>query len=243
MSLPFTVLEFDPKSTAKKVDGAAIIMLQEWWGINDTIKSHAQHLSDLTGIHIAVPDLYKGKVGLTAEEASHLMNGLDWELAVKELGQLVEHLRGQGYAKIGAIGFCMGGALSLALASAATQAKAPIQAAIACYGTPPDDFKVESITPETAVQGHFAGKDKQVGFSDPAAADALEVKLAHLGNRCNIFRYPEQGHAFLNDDDWGISKRKELGFVSKEIDPKKDEQAVRDQAWQRITLLFLDTLQ
>jgi carboxymethylenebutenolidase len=60
---------------------------------------------------------------------------------------------------IGAIGFCMGGGLSLALASHATRIGKPIQAAIACYGTAPADFDV-TIIKDTAIQGHFAGKVK-----------------------------------------------------------------------------------
>lgn len=53
-----------------------------------------------------------------------------------------------------------------------------------------------------------------------------------------IYRYPDQGHAFLNDDDWAIEKRKELGFVNKNVEPRSEEQAIRDQAWSRIYAYF-----
>ncbi|CAO3635490.1 unnamed protein product [Cunninghamella blakesleeana] len=239
MSLPFTVFTFDPKGSIAKVEGSAIIVLQEWWGVNDTIKAHAQHLSDITGIHTVVPDLYKGKIGLTAEEASHLMNGLDWKVAVGELEQLGNQLRSEGYNKIGAIGFCMGGALTLAYATNATISGKPIQAAVPCYGTPPADaFDVTKITDATAVQGHFGGQDGLTGFSDPAAADDLQKRLSHL-KEATVYRYPQQGHAFLNEDDWAISKRKELGFVAKDSDPKLDEQSVRDLAWSRISAFLV----
>lgn len=49
-----------------------------------------------------------------------------------------------------------------------------------------------------------------------------------------IYRYPNQGHAFLNDDDWTVTKRKELGFVESDIEPISAERAVREQAWGRI---------
>ncbi|CAO3639687.1 unnamed protein product [Cunninghamella echinulata] len=239
MSLPFAVYSFDPESSVKKIEGAAIVVLQEWWGVNDTIKSHAKHLADITGIHTVVPDLYKGKIGLTAEEASHLMNNLDWKVAIDELQQLGKQLRSQGYTKLAAIGFCMGGALSLAWATQATLSGEPIQAAVPCYGCPPADaFDVTKITDATAVQGHFGGQDKMAGFSDSAAADALEKNLKHL-KEATIYRYPHQGHAFLNDDDWAISKRKELGFVAKESDPKLDEQSIRDLAWSRISAFLV----
>lgn len=118
------------------------------------------------------------------------MSNLDWQQAVAEIKQLAEHLRKEGYtqvstmgymknsyclwlnlyiySKLGAIGFCMGGALSLASAVALTEH--PLQAAVTCYGTPsPDAFDVSKITKATAVQGHFGGKDNLQGFSDPAA--------------------------------------------------------------------------
>jgi carboxymethylenebutenolidase len=73
-------------------------------------------------------------------------------------------------------------------------------------------------------------------------ADALEAKLHHL-KEATIYRYPQQGHAFLNEDTWAIDKRKELGFVDKNIDPKADEKSVRDLAWSRITSFLITHLQ
>jgi carboxymethylenebutenolidase len=70
----------------------------------------------------------------------------------------------------------------------------------------------------------------------------LETKLRHL-KEATIYRYPEQGHAFLNEDTWAVDKRKELGFVDKNIDPKADEKSVRDLAWSRITGFLVSHLQ
>ncbi|KAG2218248.1 hypothetical protein INT45_006249 [Circinella minor] len=238
MSLPFKIFTFEPKDTSKKIEGSAIIVLQEWWGINETIKNHAQRIANNTGVKTVVPDLYKGKIGLTAEEASHLMTNLDWNVAIGELETLAKTLNAEGYTKLGAIGFCMGGGLSLALASTLER---PLKAAITCYGTTPDTFDVTKITSATAVQGHFGGKDAMEGFSDPAAANKLEHDLKNASD-VNIYRYPEQGHAFLNDDDWSIEKRKELGFVDKDIEPRSHEQAIRDEAWNRIYTYFIKHL-
>ncbi|CDS06054.1 hypothetical protein LRAMOSA08582 [Lichtheimia ramosa] len=237
--LPFKIYTFDPKDASKKIDGAAIIVLQEWWGVNECIQNHAQRIANNTGARTVVPDLYKGKLGLTAEEASHLMTNLDWKTAMNELEVLANHLKSEGYTKLGAIGFCMGGGLSLALATHLTNP--PLKAAVTCYGTPPADFDVSKITSATAVQGHFGGKDAMAGFSDPAAADALENNLKSASD-VTIYRYPDQGHAFLNDDDWSIEKRKELGFVDKDIEPRSAEQAIRDEAWSRINAYFIKHL-
>ncbi|KAI8144639.1 dienelactone hydrolase [Fennellomyces sp. T-0311] len=237
--LPFKVLTFDPKESSKKIDGAAIIVLQEWWGINDQIKEHAQRIANYTGARTVVPDLYKGKIGLTAEEASHLMTNLDWKVAIDEIEVLAKSLVAEGYTKLGAIGFCMGGGLSLALATQLTSP--PLKAAVTCYGTTPDTFDVSKITSATAVQGHFGGQDKMEGFSDPAAANKLEASLKNASD-VNIYRYADQGHAFLNTDDWSVEKRKELGFVSKDIDPVSYEQSIRDEAWSRIYTFFIKHL-
>ncbi|KAI7854477.1 dienelactone hydrolase [Circinella umbellata] len=241
--LPFQVYQFKPQKLSK-VPGSAIIVLQEWWGIDNQIKRHAQHLSDNTGMTTFVPDLYKGKIGVTAEEANHLMSNLNWRNAIGELSELNDQLYEARYRDVGAIGFCMGGGLSLALATTLVKTKRPLKAVVTCYGTPPAElFDVRDITTRTPVQGHFGGQDKMVGFSDPAAADALEFDLKTNKNaEANIFRYPNQGHAFLNDLDWNVEKRKELGFVDKKSDPIKDEEGVRFQAWDRISQFFTKNL-
>lgn len=167
------------------------------------------------------------------------------------------------YRVQGSIGFCMGGGLSLALAARLAETQHPLHAAVTCYGTPPrDHFDVRNITKVTPVQGHFGGKDEMKGFSDPEAgkprsvtdhfdmhvptvflADALEFSLnISKLQPAQVYRYPEQGHAFLNDDDWSIEKRKELGFVDKTSEPKEQEKAVRDLAWSRISEFFVTHL-
>ncbi|KAI9256576.1 dienelactone hydrolase [Phascolomyces articulosus] len=241
--LPFQVFTFKPQKLSR-VPGSAIIVLQEWWGIDTQIKVHAQRIADSTGIFSVVPDLYKGKIGVTAEEANHLMSNLDWNTAVGELGELTEQLYEAKYRDVGSIGFCMGGGLSLALASKMAETRKPLKAAVTCYGTAPGDkFDVRTITKKTPVQGHFGGQDKMAGFSDPAAADALEFNLkANSLTDVEIFRYPDQGHAFLNDQDWNIEKRKELGFISKDVDPKQTEADVRLLAWDRINKFFIKNL-
>ncbi|KAL0074369.1 putative carboxymethylenebutenolidase [Phycomyces blakesleeanus] len=236
MSFSFPVLHFEPQGP-KQIPDAAIIVLQEWWGVNEQIKRHAQHIANNSGAHVVVPDLYKGKIGLTAEEASHLMSHLDFEAAIGELLQLVTHLRSTNKTRIGAIGFCMGGALSLALANQATLLGAPIQVAITFYGTTSGKLDVTHISKDTAVQGHFGGQDNQIGFSDPPSARQLELDVANTKD-VHIYTYPDQGHGFLNVDDWSISVRKDMDMVAKDSDPVKEEKPIRDLAWSRVFEFF-----
>ncbi|KAI9010379.1 dienelactone hydrolase [Phycomyces nitens] len=236
MSFSFPVLNFEPQGS-KQIPDAAIIVLQEWWGVNEQIKKHAQHIANNTGAHVVVPDLYKGKIGVTAEEASHLMSHLDFEAAIKELLSLVGYLKSINKTRIGAIGFCMGGALSLALANQATLLGQPIQVAITFYGTTSGKLDVTKISGDTAVQGHFGGLDNEVGFSDPPSARQLEKDVANAKD-VHIYNYPEQGHGFLNYDDWSVSIRKDMDMLPKDADPVNEEKAVRDLAWSRVFNFF-----
>ena len=53
------------------------MLIQEWWGIDFEVQAHAERLAG-DGFRVIVPDLYRGELGVEAEEAQHLMDGLDW---------------------------------------------------------------------------------------------------------------------------------------------------------------------
>ncbi|KAI8464411.1 MAG: dienelactone hydrolase family-domain-containing protein [Monoraphidium minutum] len=157
-----------------------IIVLQEWWGVTDIIKDQALMLSK-EGFRVLVPDLYKGKVGVDAEEASHLMNHLDFKAAVAEMKAAADYLRSTGSSKVGAVGFCMGGALTFAAAQ-----HAGVDCAAPFYGIPdpaicqPDAIKVP-------VQAHFGKLDALQGFSDPASIAAVYEKMKAAGCDVDLF--------------------------------------------------------
>jgi carboxymethylenebutenolidase len=80
------------------------------------------------------------------------------------------------------------------------------------------------------------------GLSDPATVDALEFNLQNAPNRkadIEIYRYPNLGHAFLNDESWSVRMRQELGMVDKSKDVIKEEESDRLMAWNRITKFFI----
>ncbi|KAM0958847.1 hypothetical protein EV1_023892 [Malus domestica] len=83
-------------------DGApGIVVLQEWWGVDYEIKNHAVKISQLApGFKALIPDLYRGKVGLDVSEAQHLMDGLDWQGAVKDIQASVNWLKANGSKKV-----------------------------------------------------------------------------------------------------------------------------------------------
>ena len=90
----------------------AIVVIQEWWGVNDQIKEVAHRLAN-EDYQVLVPDLYKGKIALEENEANHLMTGLDFgDAASQDIRGAVQYLKAQGAPKVGVTGFCMGGVRS-----------------------------------------------------------------------------------------------------------------------------------
>lgn len=183
-----------PGYVAGQKGAPAVIVVQEWWGVTPQVCEHAGRLA-MRGFRVLVPDLYKGKVGVDAEEASHLMDTLDFPAAVAEIGHAAAFLKQEGCSKVGIIGFCMGGALSLGGAAAS----ADIACAAAFYGVNFDLFKPEQLSAKP-VRGHFGEADAMAGFSDPETARKLEAVLKEAGNtRAIVTVHPKVGHAFMND--------------------------------------------
>lgn len=91
------------------------IVLQEWWGLNEQIKGIAKKFAD-RGFMALAPDLYRGRVAVNADEASHLMDGLDWDAAMEDITCAIKFLREKGAEKVAVMGFCLGGALTIAAA-------------------------------------------------------------------------------------------------------------------------------
>jgi len=171
----------------------AIIVIQEWWGVNDQIKSRAKEFQS-KNITAVIPDLYRGKVATDHEEAHHLMNGLDWKGAVDDVKASIKYLKGHHYKKIFVVGYCMGGALSLA---SSIHLGKELNGAIVFYGIPGKEL-ADPANVATPLQLHFGTKDSMAGFSDAKAQDALESTLKANKIPHEFFRYEGLGHAFTN---------------------------------------------
>jgi len=189
-----------------------VVVIQEWWGLNEQICGIADRFAR-AGFNALAPDLFQGRVTQKPDEASHLMNGLDFPGAThQDIRGAVEHLRGMGSGKIAAMGFCMGGALSIAAAVHVPK----LAAAVCFYGIPPKEF-ADPAAIRIPFQGHFASKDD---WCTPAAVEALEAAMRAKGATPEIHRY-DADHAFFN-----------------ERRPEVHDATCARQAWDR-TLAFL----
>jgi len=168
---------------------SGVVILQEWWGLNDHMKSIGEDLCKL-GFNTLVPDLYKGKLTKDADEAAHLMNGLDWKDATtQDLQGAVNYLTKNGCEKVAVLGFCMGGALTIAAGVHVTG----VDAGVCFYGIPPKEFADPSEI-KIPIIFHFATKDD---WCTPTAVEGLKSDLSKGGVTHEIFIY-EADHAFCN---------------------------------------------
>lgn len=239
------------------------------------VKRHAAKVA-AAGYRVLVPDLYKGAIGgacvlrvpislsshasfpVDKEEASHHMGALDWAAAVKEIAQAAAFLKAEGSPKVGATGFCMGGALTLLGAATCPD----ISCAAPFYGIPRDERvdlgKLDKPVLVRAVgggqfchdcamhscascihsdgvsipgQAHFGELDDHKGFSDPESAKALAAKLP----RGEVHLVPGQGHGFMNDtpEPYGSfeERRAAMGMVPYDA-------GVVEGAWARVFAFF-----
>lgn len=174
---------------AQGSNAPAIVVIQEWWGINAQIRGVADRLAS-AGYQALVPDLYRGKSTVEAEEAHHLMTGLDFaDAASQDIRGAVQFLKGRA-PKVGVTGFCMGGALTLL---AMTQSP-EIDAGVVWYGCPPLEY-IDASKIRAPLQGHWATQDE---FFKPETIDLLEEKLGAAGVSFDFHRYLAY-HAFANE--------------------------------------------
>src|SRR5271163_2610803 len=176
--------------------GPGVIVIQEWWGLVDHIEDVCDRFA-AAGFVALAPDLYHGKKVRPGEpdEAGKAMMAMQMEQAGRDMsGAVDEALRRSSGAKVGVIGFCMGGGLALVLA---TQRPDAVAAVVPCYGIIPWlDAQPDYANMSAAVLGHYAEKDS---FFTPEAAKALEDQLRDLGKSAEMIIYAGTDHAFFND--------------------------------------------
>ena len=168
-----------------------VVVIQEWWGLNDQICGVADRFAR-AGYNALAPDLYKGRLTTAPDEANHLMTNLNFPDAThQDLRGAARHLTassGPGGAKVAVMGFCMGGALTVAACVHVPE----VAAGVCFYGIPPKEF-ADPAKIAVPFQGHFADKDD---WCTPAAVDALQTAMQAA--KPEIYRY-DAAHAFFNE--------------------------------------------
>lgn len=180
-----------------KPDGGAgpgLVVIQEWWGLNDHIKDVTDRFA-AAGFVALAPDLYHGKVADEPDEAGKEMMALNLGQAAKDLSGAVELVRQEsGSEKIGVTGFCMGGGLTLTLAAQRPDA---VAVAVPWYGVIPwENAQPDWSAVEGTIVAHIAEND---GFFGPEAAAQLDSTLSDLGKDATFHIYADGEHAFFND--------------------------------------------
>jgi len=173
----------------------ALVVIHEWWGLNDWVKEQASKLADEGYVTLAV-DLYRGKVATTADEAQKIMRDVPDERADQDLHVAVAFLKSQPEVKkdrVGAIGWCMGGGYALDVA----MQEQTLAADVINYGElqadPADLKKIKS-----PILGIFGGVDRSIPQSD---VNKFAQQLKSMGKSVDVHIYPEAGHAFENPNN------------------------------------------
>ncbi|HMM44514.1 MAG TPA: dienelactone hydrolase family protein [Candidatus Macondimonas sp.] len=169
-----------------------IVVIQEWWGLQEQIKGLCDRLA-ASGYHALAPDLFQGIVVPyhDADQAARQMNSLNFlEATDQDVRGAAQFFAAQG-KKVGLTGFCMGGAITLLGAVRVPE----LAAAVIFYGLPPAGV-VDPADVRVPLQAHFANQDT---WCTPAAVDAFEAALKAAGRSCEIYRY-DADHAFVNQD-------------------------------------------
>jgi carboxymethylenebutenolidase len=173
----------------------ALVVIHEWWGLNDWVKEQAAKLADQGYVTLAI-DLYRGKVATTPDEAHEIMRGVPEDRAARDLHAAVEFLGSQSNVKkdrIGSIGWCMGGGYSLNVALQ----EPTLAVAVINYGhLAADPASLKKIN--AAVLGIFGGQDRGIPVDD---VKKFEAALKQQGNKVEIVIYPDAGHAFENPNN------------------------------------------
>jgi carboxymethylenebutenolidase len=181
-----------PAGSAKK---PALVVIQEWWGLNDFIKRKADGFSRQGYVALAV-DLYRGKVTADPDTAHQLMRGMPEDRAMRDLQAAVAYLRSRPDVdgkRIGSIGWCMGGGYSLALALA----EPTLAGSVICYGRlVTDDAKIAGLN--VPLLGNFGGKDQGI---PPESVSEFERKAKAASKTVDFKIYPEAGHGFASSSD------------------------------------------
>lgn len=174
-------------------DAPGVVLIQEWWGLNDHIKHVADRLA-AAGFATLAPDLYRGQVALEPDEARKLAMALEFPQALADIQGAVDYLLAQSFVapkQVGVVGFCMGGRLAGQFAVKGQNAGA----VVAFYGVTElsDEDVAQIAVPLLSIYG-----ETDAGYPTEMI-DANQRKLEAAGKPHRTLVYPDAPHAFFND--------------------------------------------
>ena len=197
--------------------GPGVLVIQEWWGLVPHIKKVCDRFA-AEGFSALAPDMYHGKTADEPDGAGKLFMALNIAQAEKDLRGAAKYLAQQSStAKLGAVGFCMGGQLALF----AGTVNPNVGAVVDFYGVHPN-VKPDYSKLSGPVLGLFAEKD---GFVTPQTARDVDAAIKKAGKQSEIHIYPNVDHAFFNEDNKGAYNK-----------------AAADDAWRRTITFFRQNL-
>ena len=182
-------------ATPESGHGPGVIVLQEWWGMDDSVKRYADRFAE-AGFFALAPDLFHGETTEQPDEAQQKMMAMNMDQATKEMRGAVDFLKQQEGVEgdgIGAVGFCLGGGLAVWAGAEHPDISAVVTYYYVMPHGKPDFSKVQA-----PVLGHFGTGDDFVPVED---AKALEKELNDAGADAEFEFYEGAGHAFANDHD------------------------------------------
>ena len=196
----------------------ALILVHEWWGLNDHVKDLARRFAE-QGYVVLAPDLYDGASTKDPGEAGKLMQGLDKQKALEKLDGAVAYLQGLSAVdgdRIGVTGFCMGGTYALLLAAH----NKSIKASAPFYGDIPTDDELKQLSAPVL----FIGAENDFWITKDKM-DRLDGALKRYGKEGEVKVYEGVGHAFFNDTR-----------------PEAYDKDAAEDAWRRVTEFFAEKL-
>ena len=173
----------------------ALVVIHEWWGLNDWVKEQAQKYAGQGYVALAV-DLYRGKVAANPDDAHILMRGLADDRGLRDLEAAFAYLSSRpdvDAGKIGSVGWCMGGGWSIKLA----EDQPKLAACVVNYGALPSDPAIIAKI-HAPVQGNFGADDQGIPTADVCA---FEAAMKAAGKPTDIKIYDGAGHAFQNPNN------------------------------------------
>lgn len=172
-----------------------IVVIHEWWGLNDQVKEDARKLAAQGYVALAV-DLYRGKVATTPEEAHELMRGVPDDRGIRDLDAAYAYLAARPDVranKIASVGWCMGGGWSIKLA----MSEPKLAACIVNYGAlPTEASSIDKI--QAPVLGNFGAEDRGI---TPDSVHAFDAAMKAAGKSVDLKIYEGAGHAFENPNN------------------------------------------